>query len=75
MIDVNPTRMDTVYTILEESVAIADSLELDSMNQAIYPNAQQIVWQNDSFKERFVFRVGDCITSMAHLDTIGNRFQ
>ena len=56
MIDASPTRMDTVYTILTQSVAIADSLELDSlvlvMDQAIYSKAQQIRGQNDSFKER-----------------------
>ena len=42
VIDASPTRMDTVYTILTQSVAIADSLELDSlvlvMDQAITPN-------------------------------------
>ena len=35
----SPTRVDTVYTILYQSVAIADNLELDSfvlvMNQAL----------------------------------------
>ena len=44
--DASPTRMDTVYTILTQSVAIADSLELDSlvlvMVRAIYSKAQQI---------------------------------
>ena len=55
MIDARTTRMDNVYTILKQSVAIADSLALDSlvfvMDQAIYSKAQQIRWQNDSFKE------------------------
>ena len=71
--------MDTVNTILTQSVAIADSLELDSlvlvMDQAIYSKAHQIRWQNDSFKKRLVIRLGDFHTSMAYLDTIGKRFQ
>ena len=71
--------MDTVYTILTQSVAIADSLELDSlvlvMDQAIYSKAQLIRWQNDSFKERLVIRVGEFHTAMAYLGTIGKRFQ
>ena len=62
MIDASPTRMDTVYTIITQSVAIADSLKLDSlvlvMDHAIYSKAQQIRWQNDSFKERLVIRLG-----------------
>ena len=71
--------METVYTILTQSVAIADSLELDSlvlvMDQAIYSKAQQIRWQNDSFKERWVIRFGDFHTAMAYLGTIKKRFQ
>ena len=51
VIDASPTRMDTVNTILEQSVAITDSLELDSlvlvMDQAIHSKSQQIRWQND----------------------------
>ena len=75
----SPTRMDTVYTILTQSVAIADSLELDSlvlvMDQAIYSKAQQIRGQNDSFKKRLVIRLGDFHTAMTYLGTIGgNRF-
>ena len=62
-----------------QSVAIADSLELDNlilvMDQAIYSKAQQIRWQKDSFKERLVIRLGDFHTAMAYLGTIGKRFQ
>ena len=79
VIDARPTRMDTVYTILTQSVAIADSLELDNlvlvMDQAIYSKAQQILMQNDSFKERLVIHLGDFHTAMAYLRTIGKRFQ
>ena len=46
MIDTSTTRMDTVYTILTQSVAVADNLELDNlvlvMDQAIYSKSQQI---------------------------------
>ena len=79
MKDASPTRMDTVYTILTQSVAIADSLELDSlalvMDPPIYSKAQQIRWQNNSFKKRLVIRLGNFHTSMAYLSTVGKRFQ
>ena len=79
MIDASPTRMDTVYTILKQSVAISDSFELDSLvlflDQTIYSKAQQIRWENYSFEERLVIRLGDLHTSMAYLGTIGKRFQ
>lgn len=46
VIDTSPTSMDTVHTILKQSIDIADELELDSialvMDQAIYAKAQQI---------------------------------
>ena len=45
------------------------------MDQVIYSKAQQIWWQNDSFKERLVIRLGDFHTAMAYLGTIGKRFQ
>ena len=54
-------------------------LKLDSlvlvMDQAIYSKAQRIWWQNDSFNEILVIRVGDFHTSMAYPRTIGKRFQ
>ena len=79
VIDASPTKMDTVYTILKQSVDIADSLELDSlvlvMDQAIYAKAQHIRWQSDSFQERLVIRLGDFHTSMSYMGTIGKRFQ
>ena len=43
VIDASPTRMDTVYTIFEQSVAIADSLELYSLDQAIYSKAEDLI--------------------------------
>ena len=50
-------------TTVKPSVAIADSLELDSlvlvMDQAIYSKAHQISWKNYSFNERLVIRLGD----------------
>ena len=79
VIYVSLTRMDTVYTILEKSVAITDSIELDSlvlsMNQDIYSKAHQFQWQNDSVTEQLVIRVGDFHTFMAYLETIMKRFQ
>ena len=71
--------MYTVYTILTQSVAIVDSHELHRLvlvnDQAIYSKAHQILWQNDSFKERLVVRLRDFHTAMPYLCTIGKRFQ
>ena len=71
--------MYTVHPILTQSVAIVDSLELDSlvlvMDQAIYSKAQQIRWQNDSFKEQLVIRLEDLHIALAYLGTIGKQFQ
>ena len=79
VIDASPTCMDTVYTILKQSINIADELELGSialvMDQAIYAKAQQIRWENDSFKDRLVVRLGDFHTAMAYMAIIGKRFQ
>ena len=79
IIDASPTCMDTVYTILKQSINIADELELGSialvMDQAIYAKAQQIRWENDSFKDRLVVRLGDFHTAMAYMAIIGKRFQ
>ena len=69
VIDASPTYMDIVYTILKQSINIADELELGSialvMDQAIYAKAQQICWENDSFKDRLVVRLGDFHTAVA----------
>ena len=45
------------------------------MDQAIYPKAQQIRWQNNSFNEQLFIRLGDFHISMAYLGIIGKRFQ
>ena len=55
MIDASPTRMDIVYIILKQIVAIADSLELDIlvlvMEQTLYSKADHIRWQNYEFND------------------------
>lgn len=79
VIDASPTEMKTVQAILLKSLEIADELQLDQivlvMDQAIYSKAQQIRWQNITFQERIIIRLGDFHTSMTVLGTIGKRFQ
>lgn len=56
IIDASPTEYDTVYTILERSLEIADALKQEQVavvfDQAIYPKAQQIRWTNERFSQR-----------------------
>ena len=78
IIDASPTEMDTVLTILQRSIEIADKLELDSivvvMDQAIYSKAQIIRWSNSLFTKRLVLRLGAFHTAMSFLGCIGKRF-
>ena len=77
--DESPTKIDTVYTILKQSLDIAECLELKHMtlvmDQAIYSKAQQIRWQDNIFKSRLVVRLGEFHTLMAFMGTIGKCFQ
>eukprot|EP00057_Strongylocentrotus_purpuratus_P019489 XP_011673963.1 PREDICTED: uncharacterized protein LOC105442958 [Strongylocentrotus purpuratus] len=78
VIDASPTNLNTVYTILCRSVAIADQLGLNRIvvvfDQAIYAKAQEIRWRNDMFRDRLVIRMGEFHTAMAYLACIGKRF-
>ena len=47
VIDASTTIMDTVYTILTQSVAIALDRLVLVIDQGIYSKSQQIRWQND----------------------------
>ncbi|KAJ8049553.1 hypothetical protein HOLleu_02339 [Holothuria leucospilota] len=79
VIDGSPTDMNTVLTILERSVEIADKLKLQTvvivMDQAIYSKAQIIRWQNAHFMQRLVIRLGAFHTAMSYLGCIGKRFR
>ena len=75
VIDASPTRIDTVYNILEQNVAIIGSLELDSLVLSwIRRFTLSIVdfVTNDLLNERLAIRVGDFHTSMAYLLSMYN---
>ncbi|XP_077972179.1 uncharacterized protein LOC120332986 [Styela clava] len=78
VIDASPTEMDTVLTVLERSVQIADKLKLQTIvivfDQAIYSKAQTIRWQTELFKNRTVLRLGEFHTAMTYLACIGKWF-
>ena len=79
IIDASPTEMDTVLTILQRSVQIADKLNLETIvvvfDQAIYSKAQIIRWSNAQFMKRLVVRLGAFHTAMSFLGCIGKRFR
>ena len=79
IIDASPTEYDTVYTILDRSLQIADTLKQEEIvavfDQAIYAKAQQIRWSNEAFSKRVVIRLGAFHTSLAMLACIGKRFR
>ena len=78
VIDASPTEMDTVLTILQRSIQIADQLNLPTIvivfDQAIYAKAQAIRWQTDLYLTRTVIRLGQFHTTMTFLACIGKRF-
>ena len=78
MIPASPTRYDTVYTILQRSLSIADDLLLPTItlvfDMAIYIKAQDILWTNNSIFCRTVVLLGEFHTCMTFLAVIGKRF-
>ena len=78
VIDASPTEMDTVLTVLQRSLQIADKLQLPTIvivfDQAIYAKAQTIRWQTELFLTRTVIRLGEFHTAMTFLACIGKRF-
>lgn len=75
VVDASPTDLNTVNTVLDRSLEIADQLELPSIvvvvDQAIYCKAQTIRWQTPIFQERIVIRLGAFHTTMTVLACIG----
>lgn len=75
IIDASPTDLNTVYTILQRSISIANKLGLEKivvvMDQAIYAKAQEIRWQNPVFMQRLVLRMGAFRTAMTFMACIG----
>ncbi|XP_072162941.1 LOW QUALITY PROTEIN: uncharacterized protein [Diadema setosum] len=79
VIDASPTDFNTVHTVLHRSLEIAHQLELPAIvivvDQAIYCKAQTIRWQEPTFLQKKVIRLGAFHTTMAALACIGKRFQ
>ena len=58
----SPTEMDTIQTIGESSIEIADKLHMPSIavfDQAIYGKFQEILLGNPIWKKKFVVRMGE----------------
>jgi len=79
IIDASPTEYDTVCTVLEKSLEIADALKQEEVvvvfDQAIHFKAQQIRWGNKRFSEWVILRLGAFHTSLVMLACIGKRFR
>lgn len=79
IIDASPTQYDTVYTVLEKRLQIADALNQKEVvvvfDQANHSKAQQIRWRNERFSERLVLRLGAFHITLAMLSCIGKRFR
>ena len=71
--------MDTVFTLIQRSVDIADKLNLETVvivrDQAIFSNAQLIRWRNPHFIKRLVIRLGAFCTTMSLLGCLGKHFR
>lgn len=73
------TQMSTVNEVLNQSLTIMQSLELDNIvcvfDQALYAKAAEVAWKHpDKFKP-IILRMGVFHTICAFLATIGKRFQ
>ncbi|KAJ8034973.1 hypothetical protein HOLleu_22029 [Holothuria leucospilota] len=78
VINASPTEYDTLYTVLKESLVIADKSSVKTvvvvMDEATYAKAQQIRWSSEVFRNRVVMRLGEFHVSMAYLACLGSRF-
>ena len=78
-IPASPTNYDTVLTILRRSVAIAEELHIPSItlvfNKAIYVKVQDFRWQEKTFYDRTLVRLGEFHTCLAILEVIGKQFR
>ncbi|CAG2186230.1 unnamed protein product [Mytilus edulis] len=78
VIDASPTDLNTVTTVLQRSVSIADKLGQRDVvivfDQAIYAKALEIIWQKPVEFERVVLRMGAFHTACAFIAVIGKRF-
>ncbi|CAC5416584.1 unnamed protein product [Mytilus coruscus] len=74
----SPTDLNTVTTVLQRSVSIADKLGQRDVvivfDQAICAKALEIIWQKPVEFERVVLRMGAFHTACAFIAVIGKRF-
>lgn len=77
-IDASPTDMDTVYTILKNSLAMADELNQHDCpvvcDLAIYAKIMQVIWANRLEFSRIVPRLGTFHIIASFLSVIGKRY-
>ena len=66
VIDAPPTELQTVYTLLKNSIRIADL--------AIYAKALEVMWRSHDDFSRVVVRLGEFHTACMFMAVIGKRF-
>ena len=73
------TQMSTVNEVLNQSVSIMRSLQLNNIvcvfDQALYAKAAEITWKHHEKFKSIILRLGVFHTTCAFLATIGKRFQ
>ena len=78
VIDLSPTELPTIYTLLKRSIKMADQLGQEDVivvfDQAIYAKALEIKWQREEEFQRLVVRMGTFHTLCAFIAAIGKRF-
>ena len=79
VIDAPVTDMATVNEILRHSVSICQRLLLPEIvlvfDEAIYSEAQMIIWKDEELKKRLVIRLGDFHTVMSFCTAIAKIFK
>ena len=78
MVNGNPTQLSTVNAIFLKSLAIANELETEcillTFDLAFYAKAQQVCWNDATYMQRTVVRLGEFYICMSFLSVIGKRF-
>lgn len=79
IIDASPTELSTVNEILERSLQIADSLQLQYIclvfDEAIYSKVQQIRWKKEAYMNRLIVRLGDFHMAMSFCGALSKLFK
>jgi hypothetical protein len=79
VIDASPVEYSTINTILKRSTEITDKLQLKYatlvFDEAVYAKIQHVRWENDSYCNRFIVRLGEFHAIMSYLSTVSKIFE